>query len=201
MSDNLPTFPADAFTGWHHGSASIEHGGFTFTATLHADDDADAPWDREDGHGTVSDWSTRSKAPGELVLCSDGRSRRFYDFAEACATALRDGWGAPVDPDTYAAKDFPAQTARARAARAAWADFDRLRKWCAGHWNYVGVAVTVTRDVDGEAIDLTGAYDFALWGIESDAGAYLAEVATDLAREALDAARDRAAVIVRELVA
>lgn len=192
-ADTLPTFPADAFTGWHNGTATIEHEGFTITATLHADDDADAPWDREDGHGTVSDWTTRAKLPGELVLSQDGRSRRFYDFAEACAVARRDGWGA-----TGAA---PGASPRALAALAAWRDFERLRTWCADLWHYVGVAVTVTRDADGEAVTLTGPYDHALWGIESDAGAYLAEVASDLAREALDAARERAAVIARELAA
>ena len=45
-------------------------------------------------------------------------------------------------------------------------------------------AVTVSRD--GE--DLTGEYDWALWGVESNSGAYLAEVAEQLASEALDTA-------------
>jgi len=73
---------------------TCEVDGFKATATLHHDDGSEAPWDSECGHGPVSDWTSRSKAPGERVLCEDRRGRRrYYDFAEAVAIAKRDGWG------------------------------------------------------------------------------------------------------------
>lgn len=74
-------------------SFDFTHNGVQFVAEVFHDDTADAPWDREDGHGPVTDWTTRDKAPGELILASDGRRRRYYDFAEACRIARRDGWG------------------------------------------------------------------------------------------------------------
>lgn len=64
-----------------------------FTITLEHDDSHGAPWDEEDGHGDVSDWTSRDKLPGELVLSTDRRSKRFYDFAGACKLAIKDGWG------------------------------------------------------------------------------------------------------------
>lgn len=112
------------------------------------------------------------------MLCDDNRtglrgntSRRFYDFAEACRIALRDGWNA-------APYDVQGETPRQRAAKAARADFERLRAWCNDDWQWCGVIVTASR----EGIDLGRA---SLWGIESDAGAYLVEVANELAGEAI----------------
>lgn len=182
------SFPA--LSGYAGESVSIELDGFTLTATIHHDDDATPPWDREDGHGEVSDWTRRDKRPGELVLASDHGAKRLYDYAGTCQKARRDGWGAVGTVD--------GMTARARAAVAVRADFERLRTWCADLWCYVGVAVTVSRDVDGESVELTGEFDHALWGIESDAGDYLSEVAAELASEALAAARERAAAIAAE---
>lgn len=74
-------------------SECFTYEGQSFRVTVEHDADHDAPWDNEDGHGPVSEWTTRDKAPGELVLCEDGRSKRYYDFAEACRIARRDGWG------------------------------------------------------------------------------------------------------------
>lgn len=70
-------------------------------------------------------------------------------------------------------------TAREYAARAAMQDYERLRDWCNDHWHYVGVIVTAT-DSDGCEIDSR-----SLWGIESDAGDYLLEVANELLGELL----------------
>jgi len=74
---------------------TFEHAGLTFRAKIERDDDMGAPWDEHDGRGPVSDWTTRDKLPGELVLSEDrrGRSKRFYDFAEACRIARKEGWG------------------------------------------------------------------------------------------------------------
>lgn len=134
------------------------------------DDDGDPPWDREDGHGPVSKWLRRDKAPGERVLHEDRGSKRFYDFAEATRIAKRDGWGVS-DPK-------PGETKAAQRARAVQADFERLRAWCRDEWHYMGVIVTPFCPHCGERMDSKAA---SLWGIESDSGdAYLAEVIADL---------------------
>ena len=163
-------------------AVTIERDGFTLTAKIHHDDTQDAPWDAEDGHGPVSDWRSDRwrKAPGERVLVREWRAARFYDFAEAVKIARRDGWGTAGDEGL---------TAGQKAVRAAEADFERLRAWCADDWSYVGVSVTVER----EGVELVGDFEHALWGIESDAGAYLDEVAEELASQAIDAARAKLA--------
>lgn len=145
--------------------------GFTIQARLKYDDDAQAPWDREDGHGPVSEWTTREKAPGERVLCADRSSKRYYDFAEAVRIAKRDGWDAPP---------YGTGTAGERAARAAEADYQRLRDWCEDRWHYVGVVLSVSRN--GVMLDNHAA---SLWGIEDDAGDYLTECAEDMLDEAV----------------
>jgi hypothetical protein len=155
----------------------IELDGFTLTATVEADTTMGAPWDEHDGHGSVTDWTTRDKHPGELELCEDRGSRRFYDYREACHLARRDGWG-------MKGGQLPGETARQYAERAAMHDFNVLRAWANDEWRWVGVVVTATRD----GIELGRA---SLWGIESEDypgsdGSYLIEVANELTGEALN---------------
>lgn len=210
-------------------SFDFEHAGRTFRAAILADYDHGAPWDNEDGHGPVTDWERRAKAPGELVLCGDGRgglgtdyARRFYDFAEAVQIARRDSWGflpGPLVIETEDAGKLPYErrgglakceaaslsaydsedvnrairavydafrgtmTAREYAARAAWRDFERLRDWCNDSWFYVGVSVAPLCKCCGEPDEAKAA---SLWGIESDAGDYLRDVARELADELTD---------------
>jgi hypothetical protein len=116
------------------------------------------------------------QAAGEMVLCDDRSSKRFYDFQEAVKIARRDGWG------------FPGMTEEARATmkrgeiaqRAAMADFERLRAWCNDQWHYVGCVVTLLDEDDEETDEAE-----SLWGIESDADEYLQETALELADEIL----------------
>lgn len=77
----------------HDDTATATRGKFTLTARIVADDDHGAPWDECDGHGPVSDWTSRDKLPGEIVLNDDRASKRFYDMQEACRIARRDQWG------------------------------------------------------------------------------------------------------------
>ncbi len=159
-------------------SISATFDGFDVKATIYEDSDSGTPWDREDGHGPVSEWTTRDKAPGERVLCENGRSRRYYDFAAAVATAKADGWGFKDATGT------PAEIAAAAAER----DYQALKGWCADEWRYIGIVVSVARK--GVVLDSHAA---SLWGIElnypgSD-NEYLAEVANELLGEALDVAR------------
>lgn len=152
---------------------------FTFKVEIEPDQDHGAPWVENDGHGPVSDWTTRDKRPGELVLCSDRGSKRYYDFAEACCIALRDGWG--IAPDRLAEwteRAGRAPTKRQIAAAAARADFEYLRAWCDGDWQYVGVIVTLL-DEDGEDTEVSD----SLWGVEDSATDYIRECARDIADE------------------
>ena len=77
---------------------------------------------------------------------------------------------------------LPVQEGCSFGAKAALADYERLRRYCDGHWSYVGVIVTASRD----GIELGHA---SLWGLESDAGDYLTDTANELADEALDEAK------------
>lgn len=142
---------------------------FTFAVKFERDDDAGAPWDNFDGHGPVTDWETREKRPGELVLNRDGRACRFYDYAEAVRIAKRDGWNSPP----YETDESLGQ----RAARAARADYEYLRAWCADEWGYVGVIVTLLDDA-GEPTEV----EDALWGVETF-GDYHHETARQIADE------------------
>ena len=146
-----------------------ESGIMSFRIEWLYDHDCDPPWDREDGHGPVSDWEHRSKRPGEMILNSDHGSHRFYDFAEAVKLAKKDGWNtAPFD--------WPTNGARAHAA--ALADFDYLRRFCNDQWHYCGIVVTLL-DADGEPDSV----DASLWGIESEGDDYhegiISELITD----------------------
>jgi hypothetical protein len=151
----------------------FELNGATYAAKLERDDWHGAPWDEECGHGDVTGWETRDKRPGEMILSEDRRAKRFYDFAGAVKLAKRDGWNAKP-------YDVPGETKGQRAHKAAMADFNRLRAWCNDDWCYVGVIVaTVCPCCDEVQEDNTQ----SLWGIESDAGEYLFEVAQELAEE------------------
>lgn len=115
------------------------------------DTDCDAPWDFCDGHGPVSDWTTRDKAPGELVLSEDRNSKRFYDYAGAIRIAKRDGW------DT---EPYRTGTKGERAHRAVMADYEYLRQWANDQCHYLYVTVELYRHGDLVADDSCG-------GIES----------------------------------
>ena len=65
----------------------------TVTFSLYHDPHMGPPWKEHDGHGPVSEWTTRDKGSGERILKKDGRSCRYYDFREAVNIARKDGWG------------------------------------------------------------------------------------------------------------
>lgn len=143
----------------------------TFAVETHDDQDHGAPWDECDGHGPVTGWLSRNKRPDELVLNSDRGQKRFYNFKEACAIALRDGWGCDALDGT--------ETKRQKAAKAAMADFEYLRSWCNNDWSYVGIEVTLL-DSEGNKTEVSD----SLWGVEGteDQIRYNAEnLADDLA--------------------
>lgn len=151
--------------------------GFVLTFRSEYDPDHGAPWDEECGHGPVSDWTSRAKRSGELVLCSDRSSYRFYDFAEAMQIAKRDGWGlSPEGLAALASRLGRTPTVGEIREAAVRADFDHLSGWANDRWHYVGVILTLS-DPDGREVDQT-----SLWGVE-DCGDYYQTVAEELAGE------------------
>lgn len=121
---------------------------YTFRVKVNRDNDMGPPWEEEDGHGPVSEWTRRPKRPGELILVEDHVGhRRYYDFAEACKIARREGWDSPP----YNSITHP-QPPHYRSAKAAKADFENLRKWCRNEWYWVYIEVVLLDD-EGEETD------------------------------------------------
>lgn len=163
---------------------TFTHDGLQFIVSIEADNDHGAPWDNEDGHGPVSDWVSRDKKPGELVLSSDGYRHRYYDFAEAMRMARRDGWGLAEDGIAMlTARHGRAPTQGEIEAEAVQRDFLHLKGWVNDDWHYVGVCV---RHVSFPSDDR---YYYATWGIESCSDLYLTETAHELASECARAVR------------
>lgn len=166
---------------------TFELDGLSFRVSIQPDPDMGPPWEEHDGHGIVSEWrretewhnarATFSKAPGERMLCRDGRSARFYDFAATMRKARKDGWGLGAEDITkLRAKLGREPTGGDVTAAAVERDFQFLKDWCEDRWSWVYVQVTLL-DLDGNETPQSE----SLGGIESDAGDYLTEVAHDLA--------------------
>ena len=133
--------------------------GRRFRLTIHSDD-LGPPWKEHDGHGVVSDWTTRAKRPGERVLNEDRGSKRYYDI-EATMVIARKDWGF---------------TDGAAAAKAVEADFQRMYGWCNDQWGWVWLKVEL---ISGRS---KGEFE-SLGGIESDSEEYISECAYELAEE------------------
>ena len=132
--------------------------GNTFKLELEHDEFMKAPWEECDGHGEVSDWTARDKKPGELVLYSDRRNKRYYDFQGAVRTARAEGWGC----SGLTGKETKGE----RASKAARADFEYLRRWCTDQWHYAWMCVVIL-NADGEEVE---EYIDTLGGVEDDSG-------------------------------
>lgn len=160
----------------------IKKAGRMFRVNIEADDDADPPWERSDGHGVVSDWVARKKHPSEVVLCGNWHNEhRFYDIKASTEIAHRDGWGLGIEEHLKLRKHLGhAPTKKEIARRAVQKDFDFLYGWANDQWWYVGVIVTDVTDGD-----VKPDYGHALWGIESNAGGHLEEVAHELIDQVL----------------
>jgi len=171
---------------------TLEYGGHTFKAFIEPDYyHPGAPWDVEDCHGPVSGWEVRNryregsgKRPGEWELCRDGNSVRYYDAQEAMKIAKRDGWWlSEEDIAKLALKLNRTPTSGQIRAEAVRRDFEYLRGWCGGLWEYVGVVVAhVPQGVDEDDVTAADAL-CSVWGIPSNDGELICVVAHDLARE------------------
>lgn len=156
---------------------TVDRHGERYLVEWFFDYDGGPPWEESEGHGIVSEWTRRDKRPGELVLATDRGMHRFYDYAASVRKARAEGWN--IEPYQWPSKG-------AQAAAAALGDFQYLRGWCNDEWHYCGIRVTLLDD-DGEK---SPAFE-SLWGIESHADEYHAEVVASLADEC------RAAVLSR----
>lgn len=165
----------------HGANTFFDYRGKRFLFTTKVDLDQGPPWQVNDGHGPVSEWTRRAKRPGERVLVADiGGSKRFYGVQEATKTARRDGWDA---------EPFGTGTPGQRAARAVEADFQRLKDWCDSRWYYIGVTITLIDGQDDEPDKaVLWGVNCSLWGIESDSGNdYITEVGYQLADDLIAA--------------
>lgn len=146
---------------------TTEHKDHKITVKWYHDEDSGPPWEDCDGHGPVSEWTTRDKLPGERVLCTDRFARRYYDFAEAVKIAKRDGWDA---------KPYGTGTKGEQAVRAVEENFKYLQRWCNDGWHWAGYVVKIA----GQD------YEDSLWGIDSDSIAEYTKTAFTDAKEWLD---------------
>jgi hypothetical protein len=153
--------------------------GMNFKVSLVRDDDMGFPWENEDGHGEVSQWTRRSKAPGEMTLCEAQGMRRYYDFQSAVKLARQDRWN--TAPYNW-------RTKGEQAHQSAMADFDYLRRFCTGDWEYVNVGVSLLDDND-DLMDYPEA-EF-IGGVEYDPrdSIYVRQVAEDLANQIIETQR------------
>ena len=110
-----------------------------------------------------------------------------------------DGFWPSLDPDDAGYIGNKSKSTLAR--HMAFAE-QVMQAWRDGEWFYGSVAVTVER----EGVQLTGRYDHAVWGLECNypernkrcrPNAYLAEVASELIGEAMNAARAKIAALCK----
>jgi len=129
---------------------TFEHRGYSFRVRFQHDDDMREPWKEHDGHGIVSEWTSRDKAPYERILVSDRSSCRYYDVQASTKLARKDGWG--CSHSTHDGKTFTSghNTKRAAIACAVNEDFENLRAWCNDEWEWTIVSVTLL-DENGRA--------------------------------------------------
>src|SRR5262245_28289109 len=167
----------------------FEYEGHKFRVEIARDDDMQEPWKEHDGHGVISEWTSRGKYAGEKVLASDrGTSFRYYNIQETMAIAKQDGWGASEKgQEQLAAKLGRKPTKGELTALAVDEDFERMKAWCDDEWYWVYVRVVLLKeDPDARGGFFETVFDTSLGGIDgSDQEDYLTDMAYELAGEVL----------------
>lgn len=143
------------------------------------------PFKREfgDGSGYVCE--------GDSITCElDGftcTARIYRDDCGDTPPERCDGFWPSLDPKSAG---YIGPKSKRALAKATWRAQALLDSWKRDEWFYCGVAVSIER----AGVQLTGPYDFALWGIECNyptrgrRNRYLRTVANELIGEAIDAA-------------
>lgn len=156
--------------------------GWEVSITIERDETADPPWDRGDGHGSVSGWKHRNaKRPGERSLGYTDRdaTQRYYDWQGAVQKAKDEGWGLPA---TF---NVEAMSKGQIAEAAVQLDYDYMDQWCRDEWEYLFIEVTVQTPA--------GKFSACISGVESWRGPdgksdYLRDVVAEQIDEACDEA-------------
>ena len=94
------------------------------------------PWEFCDNEADlITDWTLRDKKPGEMILNTDGKFKRFFDYRAACKYALKYQLGS---------RDaLPGDTKKQIASKAALNLFNYLRSWCNDEWTYRHISITL----------------------------------------------------------
>lgn len=192
---------------------TFEHGGRTFRFKTECDHDHGRPWDEDEGCGVVTNWTTRMRCSGELLLASECRLFRYYDvwaMLKKAEKAEKDGWGGDMTPANIRAAiamltelaEFdvellakgeieeadvftfdPTDVVLLGRAVAVLLNFRYLKSWCDDEWQYVGVIVTLV-SIDEDGDEFDDdANERSLWGIRSDDHDYIEATACELADE------------------
>lgn len=133
---------------------TFEYQGKEYSLEIVQDHYQPKPWKEFDCHGEVCDWTSRDKAPGELILATHKNNKLYYDFQATTRRAKAEGWGG-VSSENLSFKQ------RVRAA--VLADFEHLQKFCDGRWYFACLTVTDPRTGETEAL---GGVEYADGGIE-----------------------------------
>ena len=151
-----------------------------YVARVYYDDALRNPWDEEDGHISPEYFDRRDHVPsGWTIMPTYGRGYWAFDLGAALLKAAREKWG--LDPSSREYKGIRVKDGHKKPTRsqiryaAVKADARRMAEYINGDWHYV--VVSVSREEEEEN------YEHAVWGIESDCGDYLHEVAVDLIGE------------------
>jgi hypothetical protein len=156
----------------------IEVDGYRFMVGIDHDQDMGAPWDEHDGHGPVSEWTSRDKRPGEVKVNSERGSYRYYDLAEANRIAKRDGWGLAEKDKAELAKQLGREPTRGEIrAAAVRKDLDYIEGWCNDSWQWQWVRVVL---VVGEDDEEDTSFEDSLGGIDGSDDDYIEECARDM---------------------
>ena len=143
------------WTGWETIRETITVQGRDFAVLVEPDDGMRAPWEEYDGHGIVSEWTSRDKRPGERVLSRDRSSYRYYDVAATMRKARAEGWGSNLTGSV-----------RERAAKAVEADFGYCQRWANGDWYWavIIIAPLIADDTpDPDNCDAQGGVESFAW--------------------------------------
>lgn len=143
---------------------SVTDGDFTYTIEREQDTDYN-PLEDEDGHGVVSDWTSRRKYPSEVIIADDHGTRRYYDIQASIANFTKFGGFTATD----------GKTLKQVVAEAVERDKDFLERWFSDKvWcDIIRVKVTFK--------GFTLECDSCLGGVYSDSpDSYIAEIADDL---------------------